>query len=228
MLADLVHELGRPLGALRAAVYALSQGADDDMALRHELLDGMDDQLERMEPLLDDLTRLHGQLLGSLELCRSQMPLSQWLPSVLPLWQQTAEQKGLRWRVDIPLNLPAIAIDPDQMGRAIGNLLTNAIKYTEPGGEVSVEAGIDARGELPPVCWIRVRDTGSGVASVDQTRIFDAFQRSTADRRFPQGMGLGLTIAQDTVAAHGGDIKLETKLGQGSTFTICLPIDNEQ
>ena len=80
LLANLVHELGRPLGSLLAAVDALRRGAGEDPELRDELLTGMADQIGRMQPLLADLTQLHGQVLGTLELKREPTPLSQWLP----------------------------------------------------------------------------------------------------------------------------------------------------
>ncbi|NJN84008.1 MAG: hypothetical protein HC802_18185 [Caldilineaceae bacterium] len=95
LLANLVHELGRPLGSLRAAIHALRLGADRDPTLRGELLGGMDHQITLMEPLLEDLTRLHGQVLGSLELNRQPVALSQWLPELLVVWREAARQKGV-------------------------------------------------------------------------------------------------------------------------------------
>ena len=227
LLANLVHELGRPLGSLRAAVDALRHGAHADPELRDELLVGMNDQIARMQPLLEDLTRLHSQVLGPLDLNLQPTPLSQWLPQVMTLWRHAAGEKGITWRADIPLDLPSMSIDSDQMGRALGNLFSNAIKYTPEGGTILVEAGVSRSTDaetLSGACWIRIGDNGPGIPVDEQALIFEPFQRGQADRRFPQGMGLGLAIARDIVVAHGGDINLESSRGMGSRFTVTLPI----
>ncbi len=224
LLANLVHELGRPLGSLRAAVDALRHGAHAEPELRDELLVGMDDQIARMQPLLEDLTRLHTQVLGPLDLNLQPTPLSQWLPQVMTLWRHSAGEKGITWRADIPLDLPLVSIDSDQMGRALGNLFSNAIKYTPEDGTILVEAGIMRAAKAPGACWIRIGDTGPGIPADEQALIFEPFQRGQADRRFPQGMGLGLAIARDIVVAHDGDIDLESSRGMGSRFTVTLPL----
>ena len=101
----------------------------------------------------------------------------------------------------------------------MGNLLSNAVKFTPGGGTVSVGAGME-RG----IAWIQVHDTGPGIAPEEQACIFPPLCRSQAGRRFPQGMGLGLTIARDLVAAHVGRLDVESAPGTGSTFTIRLPL----
>lgn len=221
LLANLVHELGRPLGSIRAAVHALRNGADDDPALRTELLGGITAQIEHMQPLLDNLTSLHGQVLGTLELSRKPTPLAPWLQQTISLWRAAALEKGIIWKVDVPLNLPTVALDGDQMGRAVGNLLSNAVKFTPAGGTITVTAAVKS----PQQAALTVADTGSGIAPIDQQRIFEPFQRGQSGRRFPQGVGLGLSIARDIVQAHGGSITLESAPGQGSRFTILLPLE---
>ncbi len=217
LLANLVHELGRPLGALQSAVQALRSGAEQDPELRRELLDGMDTQVHRLRPLLDSLTDLHDQVLGTLELNRQPIALGDWLRRTVTPWRQAAQDKGLHWRIDIPDPLPVLEIDPDRMAQVLGNLLSNAIKYTLEG-TVSVGASVEERGVS-----IIVADSGIGIAPSEQERIFEPFYRSQRDRRFPQGMGLGLSIARDLVHAHGGRLEVESTPGQGSRFTIWLP-----
>lgn len=223
LLANLVHELGRPLAALQAAIHALLQGAEADAALRQELLQGMDAQVERLKPLLDNLASLHGELGGTLELHRAPVALSAWLSATALTWQKAAEQKGLTWHAEIPKNLPTLNMDADRMAQVLGNLLANAIKYTAEGGMISLRAGTRAR-----EAWFQVRDTGIGIAPQDRARIFDPLYRgsiapSGGANRFPQGMGLGLSIARDIVNAHGGRIEVESAVGQGSGFTVFLP-----
>jgi len=219
LLANLVHELGRPLGALRSAIQALLGGADRDEVLRQELLVGMEDETDRLRRLLDDLAGLHGQVLGGLELDRRAIALDTWLAHTLSPWREAAQEKGLQWQASIASSLPVLEADPDRLGQVLGNLLSNAIKYTPPGGTVSVDAGV--QGEM---AWISVSDTGPGIAREEQERIFDPFYRSQPGRRFPQGMGLGLSIARDVVVAHGGLLDLESTPGLGSRFIVYLPL----
>ncbi len=217
-LANVVHEIGRPLGAVRSAVHVLRGPAGDDPAIREELLGGVEAQIERMQPLLDDLAQLHGQVTGSITLNRQMTAVSAWLPPVLLPWRAAALDKGLDWQADVPERLPAVPIDPDRMAQVVGNLLSNAIKYTPAGGRVAVSSGADETG-----VWISVADSGPGISPEEQQRVFEAFYRSERDRRFPQGLGLGLTIARDLTVAHGGRLDLESEPGQGCRFTIRLP-----
>ena len=222
LLANLVHELGRPLGALRSAIQALQGGADDDASLRQDLLIGIDEELRRLQRLLDDVAGLHDQVLGTLELNRQPVNVNEWLPHVLTAWREAAHKKGLHWGIVLPDNLPRVKLDPDRAAQAVGNLVSNAIKYTSRPGSVKIEAGT-AGGRL----FIRVNDTGPGMSREEQAHIFDPFYRGRSVRRFPQGMGLGLSIARDMVAAHGGQIEVDSAPGLGTHFTIWLPIDTD-
>jgi two-component system sensor histidine kinase BaeS len=219
LLANLVHELGRPLGAIRSAIQALAGGAGKDPQLLLDLTTGMDDQAARLQHLLDDLAHLHDQLLGTLELDFQSVAMTDWLPKLLRPWQEAAQAKHLMWQIDIPSDLPAITIDPDRIASAVENLVTNAIKYTQSGGKVTVSSIVEGSEVL-----IRITDNGSGVGVDEQQKIFDPFYRGNQGKRFKQGMGLGLSIARDVVEAHGGKITLESAPGKGSTFTIHLPL----
>ena len=219
LLANLVHELGRPLGALRSAIQALAGGAGNDPKLLADLTTGMDDQAARLQHLLEDLAHLHDQVLGNLELEYQQLELSDWLPKVLRPYQESAQDKHLVWQTDIPLDLPQISADPNRLASIVENLVSNAIKYTQPGGMVSVSALVEGEEIL-----IGVKDNGSGIAAEEQQKVFEPFYRGNQGRRFKQGMGLGLSIARDLMEAHGGRITLESAPGQGSQFTIHLPL----
>jgi len=219
LLANLVHELSNPLSALRSATSALLGGAGDDLMLRRELLLGMQGEEERLNRLLADLSGLYDQVSGSLELQVKLVPLAPFLPRVLGFWREAAHNKGLQWQVDIPNTLPAVTADEDRLAQVVGNLLSNAIKYTPPDGIVSVSAGFQEN-----EAWIQVGDNGVGIASEEQAHIFTPFYRGSANARFADGMGLGLSIAHDLVAAHGGRLTVLSRLGVGSQFTIWLPL----
>lgn len=220
LLANLVHELGRPLGALRSAIQAIGKGAGRDPQLLEELASGMDEEAARLEHVVGDLAHLHGQVLGPLELDLQRIDLGQWLPRSLRSWEQMAHEKGLDWQVDLPPDLPPVSADPVRLSQVIGNLTSNAIKYTPAGGAVTVQAG-----QQDDLLWIRIQDTGPGIPAEEREKIFVPFYRGSQDRRIKQGMGLGLTIARDLVQAHGGRISLESEPGTGSRFTIWLPVD---
>jgi two-component system sensor histidine kinase BaeS len=219
LLANLVHELGRPLGALHSAIEAIMGGAACQPDVQEELLLGMQGEVHRLERLLNDLSGLYGRVLGSLELTCRPTPMNAWLAHTLSAWREAAQAKSLRWSDDIPPDLPTLDIDPDRLGQALGNLLNNAIKYTPKGGSIAVTAGLCSE-----ALRIQIRDTGPGITSEEQERIFAPLYRSQPGRRFPQGMGLGLTIARDLVAAHGGHLDLVSTPGQGSEFTISIPV----
>jgi two-component system sensor histidine kinase BaeS len=219
LLANLVHEIGRPLGALHSGIQALLRGAKQDPQLLQELLEGMDEETSRLQRLLGDLSHLHEQVLGTLELDRQPIQLAEWLPKVLRPWQEAAYAKRLAWVPAIPEELPVIEADPVRLAQVIGNLTSNAIKYTPPGGTVTISAG----GEGRDLIWVRVSDTGPGISREDQEKIFEPFYRGSQKRRIKQGLGLGLSIARDLVIAHGGRIEIDSTPGLGSQFTIWIP-----
>lgn len=217
LLANLVHEIGRPLGAMQSAIQALLSGAEADPALRRELLTGMDEQTKRLQPLLDNLAQLHGQLLSTWELHSQPIDLREWLPRTVSPWREAAHAKGLHWQLDVSAALPIVEVDPDRLAQVLGNLLSNAVKYTAEG-----TISVAARPQNEEVVIV-VSDTGPGVAADEQERIFEPFYRSQRDKRFPQGMGLGLSIARELITAHCGRLELESYPGQGSRFVVRLP-----
>ncbi len=218
LLANLVHELGRPLGAIRSAIQALLKGANNDPQLSSDLLTGLDSETARLQRLLDDLARLHDQVLGRLELNREAIQLNEWLVNTLSAWETVAREKGIIWEVEIPQDLPVMVMDSDRMVQAIGNLLSNAIKFTPTGGKVTTTVKF-----IDEQLIVQVADTGLGVPIEEQEKIFQPFYRGAHGRRIVQGMGLGLSIAQDIVTAHGGEIELQSDPGTGSRFTLRVP-----
>lgn len=218
LLANLIHEIGRPLGALRMGIEALSHGANRDPQFYAELLEGMDLESGRLQHLLENLSHLYEQALGMLELEHQDLDLTTWLPGMLIPWKQAASKKNLRWEFQMPNSLPFVRADPLRLDQVIGNLISNAIKFTPTGGLIKVEAG-----QSDTYIWIRISDSGPGIPPDFQEKAFEPFVRGGQGRRFPQGMGLGLSIARELVAAHGGRLELESEVGVGSRFTVWLP-----
>jgi len=217
LLANLVHEIGRPLGALRMGIEALSSGAEKDPQFYSELVAGMDQETAHLQLLLEELSHLHDQVLGVLELDYEEIDLYLWLPLKLVPWREAAEKKHIHWELKIPKYIKPIQADNLRLGQIIGNLVSNAIKYSHSGDSILIEVG-----EQDAWTWIKVKDTGPGISPEDQKNVFVPFMRGDHGRRFPQGMGLGLTIARDLVNAHNGKLTLESKLGEGACFTVWL------
>lgn len=222
LIANLVHELGRPLGAMRSAVFALSKGADQDPELEASLLSGIDAHTRELERLVDDLMHLHEYSSGKFEIHRRRIKLGTWLASSLTPWRSLADKRGIDWDQEIH-ELPAAWIDPDRMTQVVGNLLSNALKFTPKGGNVKVIAR-----QEPGAVIIMVEDSGAGLSQADMDHMFSRFYVGRSTLRFPQGMGLGLSIARDLVEAHDGAIEARALPGQGSQFTIRLPLPRNE
>lgn len=219
LLANLVHEIGRPLGSLQSAVQALSGGADQDKVLRSELLDGMAGELHRLDHLVGELANLHNELAGTLILNRAPVNVTEWVHKITETYRQEALEKKLTWETRIQPDIPEVDLDDVQMTLAVQNLISNAIRYTPAGGAITLRCEL-----ADGVLTIAVKDTGPGIPEEEQQKIFEAFTRGSSSKRFSQGMGLGLTIARDIVEAHGGHIDLHSQSGQGSEFCIVVPI----
>jgi two-component system sensor histidine kinase BaeS len=220
LLANLVHELGTPLGAIRSAIQALLKGADKDPQLAADLLNGLDSETARLQRLLNDLAGLHDQVLGRLELNRVEIKPNEWLAGQMSAWEAMAREKGLSWDVNIQEGLPVVLMDPDRMGQAVGNLISNAIKFTPAGGRVSTTVSAKDGQFI-----VQVDDSGPGISEEEREKIFQPFYRSSHGRRIVQGMGLGLSIARDIAEAHGGTITLEPTQGSGSRFILRVPMN---
>ena len=218
ILASVVHEIGRPLASIRSALQLLTRGGKQDPALLDEMLTGIEGETVLLENLLEDMGHLHDQISTFQQLHRETITLKQWLERSLPAWQATAQASRVIWQTDIPYDLPLIQADPLRLKLALGNLVDNALKYTPPGGQVSLSAGAEPSG-----IWIQVSDTGPGISPAEQAHIFTPFYRITVKDSPTKGMGLGLSIAREIVEAHGGTLEVASASGQGSQFTIRLP-----
>ena len=217
MVANVVHEIGRPLGSLRTAVHALQAGAVDDPNLRGDMLKGMTERIKRMGGLLEELSLAYRGLTPK-ELNMKPVNLDEWIDPLLALWSQMAQEKGITWQLEREHELPEIVTDPERLTQALSNIVDNAIKFTLAGGTVTLQfnSGPDR------VCF-NVSDTGPGISPEDQVHLFTPFYRPIKPGWKAAGLGLGLSIARSIVDSLGGEITLSSVPGQGSQFTISLP-----
>ena len=145
--------------------------------------------------------------------------MTTWVSQLLLPWQTLALKKDLQWESQIPVDLPTLLIDPGRMAQAVENLLNNAIKYTPAGGRVAVAAGVESE-----QVYIKIRDTGAGIPAAEQELVFTPFYRGQSNRRFSQGLGLGLSIASDLIHAQRGRLVVQSNADQGTVFTVWLPV----
>jgi signal transduction histidine kinase len=138
---------------------------------------------------------------------------------LVPLLAHAARRQGVTLETGVPDGLPDVAVDPARVQQVLLNVLMNAVEATPRGGQVQVEARASVHDGRPGVS-LEISDTGSGIAPEALSRIFDPFFTTKAPG---QGTGLGLAITRDIVRDHGGTIAVQSRVGQGTTFTIWLP-----
>ena len=167
-----------------------------------------------------DLSKIEA---GQLTLSINDYSLKEVVQSVFVAVESLATAKRLALKVDVPAALPTGRGDEQRIVQVLLNLVGNAIKFTE-AGEVAIAASVE-NGAFT----VAVRDTGPGIADADQTRIFEEFQQvDNSSTRSKGGTGLGLAISKRIIEMHGGRIWVESKQGQGSTFSFSLPIKIER
>lgn len=220
MLANLIHEMGRPLGSLRTALHALQTGAIEDISLRIELMNGMSERIDRMGRLLDDLALIYRKL-EPYEIHPKPIIIQDWLQTLIPLWIENARQKLINWETLLPIENVQIVTDPERLAQVLSNLVNNAIKFTPDGGKVTLRVI-----SIEEKIQFNIQDTGIGIPQEDQQHLFTPFYRSIQPSWKAPGLGLGLSIARSIVESLGGEISLVNSTDQGSTFIVTLPINS--
>jgi signal transduction histidine kinase len=229
MTADIAHELRTPLTIIKGRLEGLQDG----------VYSATPDQIERLleettllERLVEDLRLLALVEAGQLPLYRETIDPRDLLEGTAAAFAGQAEAHGVALRIEAPPDLPQIDVDPQRMTQVLANLVTNALRYTATGGTITLEAKRSVDGSLQladqehlqAAIVLQVSDTGEGIAPEDLPHIFDRFWRANRARaRESGGAGLGLAIAKQVVAAHGGAIWAASACGQGTTISIVLP-----
>jgi len=214
------HEMKTPLAGIKAYVELLADGDVEDEATREEFLQIINSQADRLQRLVDNLLNLARIEAGVVQVSKQPRSLNELLEEALRVVQPTAEAKQIQLVADLsPLYL-GVLVDRDMMLQAAINLLSNAVKYTPNGGRVTLRSRL-----TDEQARFEVEDTGVGLSEEDCRRIFEKFYRVQKDKNMAQGTGLGLPLAKHIVEdVHGGRLTVESKLGQGSTFIVTLPL----
>lgn len=217
-VANVSHELRTPLASIAGFVETMMGAAKNDPKARDEFLPIMKVQAERMAALIDDLLSLSRIELSEHVAPSSTADLSAIAGTVAKLLAPLAREFEIEIKLDVPSTLPVIG-DTNQLTQVIHNLVENAIKYGASGKQVEV-IGRTENGSAV----LAVRDHGPGIADQHVPRLTERFYRvSVQDSRTRGGTGLGLAIAKHIINRHRGKLQIESRLGEGSQFSIYLP-----
>jgi len=218
-LATLAHELRNPLAPIRNAVRILDSNAADEFQRKwgREVIAR---QVQRMSLLLDDLLDVSRITRGMLELRKDYVDLKSVVNVAVETARPLLDAKQHRLTVNLPGENIRLEADPLRLSQVIGNLLTNAAKYTDPGGRIELDASV-ANAELT----IAIRDSGIGLSEEAMPGLFTMFsQVNSAIDRAEGGLGIGLALVKGLVALHGGRVEVRSEgLGRGSEFIVHLP-----
>jgi PAS domain S-box-containing protein len=211
------HQLKTPLTSIRMAVHLLLEEKAGPLTEKQaELLMAAREESDRLHSILTKLLDISRIESGRVQMdCQSVSPHLLVQEASEP-FRRAAQEGGIDLETMIPDNLPMVYADTGKMDHVFSNLLSNALRYTAPGGRISVTAETEGK-------FVRffVTDTGSGIPHQFLQRIFEQFFR-VPEQKQETGTGLGLTIAKEIIEAHGGNINVESKEGQGATFSFTL------
>jgi signal transduction histidine kinase len=226
MMADIAHELRTPLSIIQANLEAMLDGV---LPASPPEIASLHDETTLLSRLVADLQLLSLAEAGQLKLERVETDLGDLVRKVADRMVTQAGENDIALITDIGPDLPLLNVDADRMSQAIGNLVSNALRYTPPGGRIGVKAFVAVstsaavNGRQPVV--IEVSDTGPGIAPEDLPHVFDRFYRADKSRsRASGGSGIGLAIVKQLVEAHGGQVGVVSERDKGTTFTVTLPV----
>ncbi|MEQ8675900.1 MAG: PAS domain S-box protein [Aggregatilineales bacterium] len=214
------HELRSPITSINTRLY-LMRHKPDEMERHIALLERV---VERMNILVEDLLDRIRIEQGIIQLRRRNFVLQNLVEKIVEVMRDDASLQNLTLvaeYIDQPMRVFA---DPDRLYQVVTNLIGNAISYTPDGGSIYVHVGKQDDGNGQVYAVVQVSDTGVGIHSDDLPHIFDAFYRANKNVK---GTGLGLNIARELIRMHDGDIRVESRIGEGSTFSILLPYTDD-
>jgi signal transduction histidine kinase len=219
-MATVSHELRTPLNVIFGWVAILRSGAVDPAKQAHAL-EIIDRNTRTQVKLIEDLLDMSGMIHGSVRLALQPLDVASVLDAAIESLRPTAEARRILLHAETPRGVALASADPVRLQQVVWNVLSNALKFTPPGGRVEAQVTVD-HGEAV----VRVTDSGEGIAPEFLPYVFDRFRQEDADvTRTHQGLGLGLSLARHLAELHGGSIAVNSDgKGKGSTFTIRLPL----
>ena len=214
------HQLRNPLTSIRMSVHLLLEEALGPLNTRQtELLLAAREESERLTAIVEELLDLNRMESGKALLDIEPVAPHAMVRDAVEPFLSEARDKGITLTLNVPDDLPNVLGDSKRLQHVLANLLSNALRFTNPGGTVSVGAEAE-----PGMVRFTVTDSGKGIEAKHLGRLFEPFYRVPGQDR-PTGVGLGLAIVKEIVKAHGGSVGVTSEPGKGSTFWLTLPQD---
>lgn len=219
------HELRTPLNSVHGFIDLLLQGHMGELQEEQQTYLGYAQEgVQQLVSIVEDILFMTRSDLGQFEIKREKVHLQSLARQVFRSLQNQALKAEVVLSLDIPAHAPALYADPQRMKQVLNNLVTNAIKFTPPGGTVTVRV----RPHNEQFAMISVADTGYGIHSEDRPHIFERFYQSNHSQQSKMGgYGLGLSIAKLIVEQHGGTLNVDTAVDEGTTFSFTVPLYRE-
>jgi two-component system, OmpR family, sensor histidine kinase ResE len=222
-IANVSHELRTPLSMMQGYAEALLDDISDDPENRHELTEIIYDESLRMKRLVNDLLNLAQLESGQFQMHMEVIDFTLVMRRIGRKFQALAQEYGVTYEMTVPDTSVWLYADADRIEQVFTNLLDNAFRHTPDG---TITFALDIKNHH---AYARVSDNGAGIPEEDLPYIFERFYKADKARtRSTSGTGLGLSIARHIVVEHGGDVLVESKIGEGTTFTVLLPLKQER
>ena len=220
-VANVSHELKTPLTSVQGFAQAILDGTADTEQARQQAAQVIFNESGRMHRMVLDLLDLARLDAGTADITMSPVNVPALLNAIREKFIPQSQKAGVVVSVDVAANLPVLIADGDRLAQVFTNLVDNALKFTPEGGAVLLRALV-----VNDEMQISVTDTGAGIPDEVQAHIFDRFYQADLSRKGGEkhGAGLGLAIAHDIVQAHGGKINVRSRLGEGTSFDVFLPL----
>ncbi len=220
-VAEVSHELKTPLTTIRTYTETLLNGYLDDKKTAASLLSTVESEVDKMTALVQNLLILNRFDMQRVDIQKELFSIDDLLREMADVFRLEAEKKGMTLTYNRTTEMPEICADPDQIERAVKNIISNSIKYCARGDKIQVYAG-----KLYNNIYIKVEDSGKGIPKSDLDHVFERFYRvDKARSRDKGGTGLGLSITKEIIESHGGTIQIESEFGRFTRVTINLPIE---
>ncbi len=220
-LSNISHELRTPLQSISGFIKLIIDGQVPEKATQKEFLQIVDQETLHLGNLINSLLDMSRLESGKFQIKREKTMMLNMITEALKMFKSLAQQKDIKLRKYIPKGLPQLNVDNDRMRQVIINLVGNAIKFSDPGGSITVKAQITDDKFI-----FKVADHGTGIHQKTMKHLFERFYREEGET-VRGGTGLGLYISKQIIEAHGGRIWAESKLGKGSTFSFSLPLNGQ-
>ena len=217
-VSNVSHELRTPLSSIKAMAETLEGGGLGDPSINADFVQRIHIEADRMTTLVNDLLELTSLQSGQADMKAQQVDIASVIREEGSRYVQVAEGLGIEARVSLPEDLPKVVAQEDRMRQVVRNLLDNALKFTPENGRIDISASANH-----DVVEVRVSDNGLGIPPESLPHIFERFYKVERSRR-NEGSGLGLAIVKNIVQAYGGEVSVESREGEGSTFSFTLSV----